>query len=163
MEWIVGGLVAVVVLCLVVFFLMRGTLGQRLEQLELNEAVRRFRLQRESLEHRFFQLAKANGKPRGLRWVECDWQNGVSFARDLNNGLLTAFVAINVHFEAVEGGGMEEVEAVSTVRDAAAVFHYQKGQWGTGGRCLFNMNPADAVTRLQGQYEPVVESEWRVE
>ena len=161
MEWIIGILIGIIVLSLVAFLLMRGPLGQRLAQMELNEAVRRFRLKRESLEHRFFQLAQANGKPRGLRWVECDWQDGVSFARDVQTGLLTAFVAINVHFEAIEGGGMEEVEAVSTVRDAAAVFHYQKGQWGTGGRCLFNMNPADAVSRLQGQYEPVVESEWR--
>lgn len=161
MEWIIGILIGIIVLSLVAFLLMRGPLGQRLAKMELNEAVRRFRLKRESLEHRFFQLAQANGKPRGLRWVECDWQDGVSFARDVQTGLLTAFVAINVHFEAVEGGGMEEVEAVSTVRDAAAVFHYQKGQWGTGGRCLFNMNPADAVSRLQGQYEPVVESEWR--
>jgi hypothetical protein len=51
---------------------------------------------------------------------------------------------------------MEDVEAVSTIRDAAAVFHYRGGQWGTGGKALFNMNPADAITRLEGQFEPVV-------
>jgi hypothetical protein len=50
---------------------------------------------------------------------------------------------------------MEDVAAVSNIRDAAAVFHYQNGIWGTGGRALFNMNPADAVVRLQGQFEPV--------
>jgi hypothetical protein len=51
---------------------------------------------------------------------------------------------------------MEDVEAVSTIRDAAAVFHFRAGQWGTGGKALFNMNPEDAITRLQGQFEPVV-------
>jgi hypothetical protein len=50
---------------------------------------------------------------------------------------------------------MEDVEAVGTVRDAAALFHFQNGQWGTGGRALFNLNPNDAVERMADQYEPV--------
>jgi hypothetical protein len=122
---------------------------------EVERALRTFRTQREQLEARFFDRAAALGKPRDLRWLECDWQDAVTFARDTESGLLTAFVAVNIRFEAVEGGDMEDVEAVGTVRDAAGVFHYRKGRWGTGGRALFNMNPADAVTRLQGQYEPV--------
>ena len=73
----------------------------------------------------------------------------------MDTGLLTAFVAVNISFEAIAGGDMEDVEAVNTVRDAAAVFHYQRGRWGTGGRALFNMNPHDAIQRLEGQYEPV--------
>ena len=121
----------------------------------MQRAVALFRLQREQLEAKFFDLAAGLGKPRDLRWLECDWQNPVTFARDVHTGLLTAFVAVNIHFEAVEGGDMEDVEAVGTVRDAAAVFHYQRGRWGTGGRALFNMNPQDALIRLQGQFEPV--------
>jgi hypothetical protein len=62
---------------------------------------------------------------------------------------------VNIRFEAVEGGDMEEVEAVSMVRDAAALFHYQHRHWGTGGRALFNMNPEDALSRLGSQFEPV--------
>jgi hypothetical protein len=69
--------------------------------------------------------------------------------------LLTAFVAVNIRFEAIEGGDMEGVEAVGILRDAAAVFHYRKGLWGTGGRALFNMNPEDALERLVGQFEPI--------
>ena len=49
----------------------------------------------------------------------------------------------------------EDVAAVGTVRDACAVFHYQQGQWGTGGKALFNMNAGDAVSRLQGQFVAV--------
>jgi hypothetical protein len=125
------------------------------QQQEAEQAIRAFRLQREQLEVKFFDLAGSRGVPRGLRWLECDWQNDVTFARDLGSGLLTAFVAVNIRFEAIEGEDMEDVEAVSTVRDAAAMFHYQKGRWGTGGRPLFNMNPQDAIERLQGQFEPV--------
>lgn len=122
---------------------------------EVKHALQLFRLRREMLEARFFDVARGLGKPRGLRWVECDWQNGVTFARDKQTGLLTAFVAVNIRFEAIEGGEMEDVAAVSTVRDAAAVFHYRDGVWGTGGRALFNMNPQDAVRQLSAQFSPI--------
>lgn len=128
---------------------------KRWRRREFETARQKFKLQREQLEARFFDLARSLGKPRGLRWLDCDWQSDVAFARDTESGLLTAFAAVNIRFEAIEGGDMEDVEAVDTVRDAAAVFHYRKGVWGTGGRALFNMNPADAVTRLQGQYQPL--------
>lgn len=114
-----------------------------------------FRRYREVLEAKFFELAAASGKPRGLRWVDCDWLEAVTFARDRQTGLLTAFVSINIHFEAIAGGDMEDVAAVQNIREASAVFHYRAGQWGTGGRALFNMNPADALVRLQGQYDPL--------
>ena len=41
---------------------------------------------------------------------------------------------------------------------AAAVFHFQHGRWGTGGRVLMNMNPSEAVTRLAGQFAAVSSS-----
>lgn len=114
-----------------------------------------FRFQREMLEAKFFDIAATSGKPRGLRWMDCGWGNEVSYARDRETGLLTAFVAVNIYFEAIEGGDMEDVEAVDTVRDAAALFHYQNGRWGTGGRALFNLNPEEALVRLENQFEPV--------
>lgn len=122
---------------------------------ELVRARNEFRRQREMLEAKFFDLAAASGKPRDLRWLDCDWLEPVTYARDRQTGLLTAFVGVNIRFEAVEGGDMEGVAAVGNIRDAAAVFHYQQGHWGTGGRALFNMSPADALVRLQGQFEPV--------
>lgn len=123
---------------------------------EESRALQLFRIQREQLEAKFFDLASSLGKPRGLVWRDCDWNNNVVFARDLHSGLLTAFVAVNVRFEAVEGGDMENVEAVGLIRDAAAVFHFRRGRWGTGGKTLFNMNPADAIKRLEGQFKAVV-------
>ena len=96
-----------------------------------------------------------SGKPRGLKWLDGDWQSEVTFARACDTGLLTAFVGIHIRFEAIAGGDMEGLAAVDTVRDAAAVFHYQRDRWSTGGRVLMNMNPAEAVTRLSGQFDPV--------
>jgi len=120
-----------------------------------SRAVSVFRFQREQLESRFFDMAASRGKPRGLRWVECEWLPPVTFARDLTSGLLTAFVSVQIRFEAIEGSDMEDVEAVGMVRDAAAVFHFGQGRWGTGGRALFNMSPRDALERLDDQFEPV--------
>jgi hypothetical protein len=147
---------AAVVLLAIALCLLRKPLRVRRERDESERARRDFRRQREVLEARFFDLAAASGKPRGLRWVDCDWLEAVTFARDRKTGLLTAFVAVNISFEAIEGGDMEDVAAVGNVRDAAAVFHYQNGIWGTGGRALFNMNPEDALVRLEGQYEPIL-------
>jgi hypothetical protein len=118
-------------------------------------AMRLFRHRREQLEAKFFDLAASLGKPRGLRWTKCDWGDEVAFARDVESGLLTAFAAVQIHFEAIEGSDMEDLEAVGHFREASAVFHYQNGTWGTGGKALFNMGPIDAVQRLAGQYEPV--------
>lgn len=128
---------------------------QRRQAAEVRRALELFRFQREMLEARFFDIASSLGKPRGLRWIECDWQDQVTFARDLQSGLLTAFVAVNIRFEAIEGGDMEGVAAVGNIRDAAALFHYRRGRWGTGGRALFNMDPHVALVRLHGQFEPV--------
>jgi hypothetical protein len=128
---------------------------RRFRRARLQRAVRQFRFDREHLEAKFFELAAQSGKPRGLRWLACDWQNAVRFARDVRSGLLTAFVSVEVRFEAEEGGDMEDVAAVGTVRDACALFHWDGRHWGTGGRALFNMDAHSAVTRLEGQYSPV--------
>ncbi len=152
-NWHFG--IAAVALLVTAAVLLRKPLKAWRERRETEQARGDFRRQREMLEAKFFDLAAASGKPRGLRWVDCDWLESVTFARDRQTGLLTAFVAVNIRFEAIEGGDMEDVAAVSNIRDAAAVFHYQHGNWGTGGRALFNMNPEDALDRLQAQFERV--------
>lgn len=149
--WTIGLLVG---LFLLMAFLNRPLKRWAYRQ-EEDRAQQQFQQQRETLEAKFFDLARQLGKPRDLTWVDCDWQPTVTFARDAQSGLLTAFAAVNVSFEAVEGGDMEEVDAVGLLRECAAVFHYRDGAWGTGGRALFNMNPEDAVTRLGDQYVPV--------
>jgi hypothetical protein len=152
---LVWPIAAAVVLVLIVVFAVGRPALARLRRRRAARALKQFRLQREQLEAHFFSRAGSLGKPRGLRWLECDWQSDVTFGRDVKTGILTAFVGVNIRFESLEGGDMEGVEAVGMVRDAAALFHYQRGRWGTGGRALFNMNPSDALVRFKGQIEPI--------
>ncbi len=153
MFWIWGAGIALVLLAVVAFG--ANPLVRSLRKREAQTALKQFRVQREQLEARFFDMAKSIGKPRGLRWLDCEWLDAVSFARERDTGLITAFAGINIRFEAVEGGDMEDVAAVGTVRDAVAVFHFHQGNWGTGGKALFNMNAEEAVSRLTAQFEAV--------
>ena len=157
MAWIWGIGIGVVVLLAAA--LTAIPLAKRWRKREAQRAVRQFRQTRERLEAKFIDLAQALGKPRGLRWMDCDWLSAVTFARDRQTGLITAFAGINIRFEAIEGGDMEDVAAVGTLRDAVAVFHYHNGHWGTGGKALFNMNAEEAITRLTAQFE-AVPCEW---
>src|SRR5437868_15508909 len=117
--------IAAAILLSTALVLLRRPVKSWRERREAERARRDFRRQREVLEAKFFDLAAARGKPRGLRWVDCDWLETVTFARDRQTRLLTAFVAVNISFEAIAGGDMEDVAAVSNIRDAAAVFQYQ--------------------------------------
>ena len=119
-------------------------------------ACRRFQMHLQQLQTDFQERASISGKPRGLKWAKCDWLNQQQLVRDRSSGMLTMLAGINIHFEAIPGGEMEDVEAVSTVRDACAVFHYHQGRWGTGGRALFNMHPEAAAVRLADSWERVI-------
>lgn len=147
--------IAVTVVIVVVAVFGARPLARIMQRREAARAIADFRVRREQLEAKFFDLASALGKPRGVRWKECDWQPEVTFARDRQTGLITAFASVNVSFEAVQGGDMEEVEHVGLLRDGCAIFHYQQGAWGTGGRVVFNMNPGEAIARFEHQYEGV--------
>lgn len=128
-----------------------NSVSQLLQSLKGNSpqtALLRFKRHEVQLREQFFQLASSSGKPRGLRWIRCDWQGHEVIFVEPGSGLLTLVAGVSIAFEAIEGGDMEGVEAASDLRDASAVFHYQNGNWGTGGRVLFNMDPATAAVRL---------------
>ncbi len=108
-----------------------------------------FSEQREALQQAFLAAASATGKPRGLRWKQCDLNETRLFAQDRANGELVAFVGITVSFEAIAGGAMEEVEAVGNLRFATAIFVHRQGKWTTDGRVVFNLEPAEALARFQ--------------
>jgi hypothetical protein len=122
------------------------------------KAQRDFHRQREPLEAKFFDLAAISGKPRGLRWVDIEFDDDVVYARERKTGRLKALVAIEVRFEAVEGGGMEEVEAVSRVRAATAEFLHDGDRWTTQGRVYFNLAPSATVKYLAADLEVVAEA-----
>lgn len=107
--------------------------------------MRSFHKVRQELQDNCVSIAASSGKPRGLRWKQPEWPDDFALVRDPASDFVTLFAAVNLSFAAIEGGDMEDVEAVSMIRDATAVFHFQNGRWGTGGRILFNMTPRQAA------------------
>jgi hypothetical protein len=107
------------------------------------------------LEAKFLQVAGRRGTPRGLEWIDCDFDDAVSFARDRRSGELTALVAVAIRFHAVEGGGMEDVEAVGNQKAATAVFRHRGDEWTTEGRAVFNLNPRETIEHYQHELERV--------
>ncbi len=120
---------------------------------EFERARKEFHRQREWLEVRFLELAGRSGMPRGLRWRNCEFENEVVYARDRRTSELRAFVGMTVYFEAVEGGPMEDVEAVGRPRAATAVFCHRGGKWETDGRAIFNLNPVQAIAHFQHELD----------
>ncbi len=119
------------------------------------QARRDFHRQREHLEAKFLEFAAASGKPRGLTWVDCEFEDDVVYARDKRTGGLAALVAVTIRFEAIEGGGMDDVEAVGDLRAASAVFLFEQGRWITVGRTIFNKNPTEAIQFYRNNLEIV--------
>jgi hypothetical protein len=124
----------------------------------IRTAREEFHARRHELAGDFLRAASTTGKPRGLRWVACDWNPETAFARDRKTGQLAALVAVTIRFEAIEGGDMEGVEAVGNLRHASALFFYDRRRWQTAGRALFNLGPAEALAHLHEQFERLPDS-----
>jgi len=140
--------------CLV---LARWILSRR-QHLSIDEAHAAFYRRREWLEADFVTQASASGKPRGLRWVNCDFDDQVEFARDRQTGKFRALVGVTISFEAVEGGGMEEVEAVGNLRAATVVFRLDGPAWEADGRAYFNLSPSQTIEHYHNELESVKSS-----
>lgn len=120
------------------------------------EAVQReFARDRTALENAFQKAASASGKPRGLAWKQCIFQDSLLLARDRANGDLVGLVGVTVSFEAIEGGGMEEVEAVGNLRAGTALFSHNGRKWATQGRVVFNLEPREVLERYRESLEAV--------
>jgi hypothetical protein len=50
---------------------------------------------------------------------------------------------------------LEDNPNVNNLRAASAVFQLDGDDWGTDGRALFNVNPAQAIERLRQELELV--------
>jgi hypothetical protein len=117
---------------------------RRVRQIE-----REFARDRKALESQFFRAASQSGKPRGLAWKQCAFQDRVLFGRDRANGEIVGLVGATIGFEAVAGGGMEDVEAVGNLRAATAVFIHNGRQWTTQGKAIFNLEPREVLERYR--------------
>ncbi len=126
----------------------------------LSEAIllRRFEMERNRLQQTFLQKAREANIPRGLRWTQCEWLPSMILLKDRQTNEICLLAGVNISFEAIEGGDMENVAAVSMLRDACAVFQLTPSGWQTSGRALFNMNPAEAAERLRDSYAPYAEA-----
>jgi hypothetical protein len=137
----------------VLLLLLLGLWLWRRRQTGMAQALARFPAERPALERAFFAAAAASGKPRGLTWVDLEWEPGVLFARERTTGSLAALIGVTVRFEAIPGGDMEGLPAVGNLRNASAVFFFHDSRWHTTGKILFNLNPDEVVDRFGTQYE----------
>jgi hypothetical protein len=146
--WLVGLFV------LLIFLVVMWYIGYRSR--EVRPAIVSFHTQRMSLQEAFFATASRSGKPRGLRWKQCEWGDMVEVARDKRTGQLFAFVAVTISFEAIEGSDMDGLAAVGNLRNASALFFHQHGTWHTNGQAIFNLNPDEAIVHHSATLERVV-------
>jgi hypothetical protein len=150
--WLIPLLIVGLLVLLVLLWRPAKKFGR---QIQAERAQELFHLQRSRLQEQFFRTAAASGKPRGLRWQECEWDDEVEFARERRTGLIAALVPVTIRFEAIEGSDMEGLPAVGNLRNASAVFFFQRGHWHTVGKAVFNMNPGEAIDHFKNQYERV--------
>jgi hypothetical protein len=143
-------LVTITAVGLAVVLFRRARLASR-----LSKAVLQYSEDRKSLEQSFFQAAAASGKPRGLKWKQCDFHEKPLLTRDRSTGTFYGLTGVTVSFEAIAGGDMEDVEEVANLRCATAVFVYRNGHWTTDGRVIFNLEPHEVLQRYHDNLEPV--------
>jgi hypothetical protein len=124
-------------------------LGREIQAARARES---FRLQREHLETLVLEKASASGSPRGLRWLACPFSSETEFAKERKTGRIVALVGVTVEFQAVEGGDMEGLPAVSLPRQGCAILKFAHGEWTTTGRVLFNLSPRQAVEQFAKEY-----------
>ena len=148
--WITGGLIVVTLVGALWWAATRHPRRTTVER-----ARKLFHLQREHLEFRFVTLARQGFRPRGLELADCDFEDEVSFARDRHNGRLRAYVAVTIHFPAIDGGGMEDTPNVERPKAGSAEFRLDGSDWRTDGKVHFNVNPAEAIQRNQQEVELV--------
>jgi hypothetical protein len=75
--------------------------------------------------------------------------------RDRANGEIVGLVGVTIGFAAIEGGGMEDVEAVGNLRAATAVFTHNGRQWATQGKVIFNLEPREVLERYGESLVPI--------
>src|SRR6516225_8567236 len=135
LYWLIPLLVIAILALVIVIWSPLRSFGK---EMQIERARELFKLQRERLEAQFLTAAAASGKPRGLRWKDCQWDDSVEFVREKATRQIHALLGVTIAFEAVEGGDMENLPAVGNLRNASAVFVFVKGRWFTHGKAVFN-------------------------
>lgn len=153
--WSIAGAILLAPALLAIGILNWRRLRAAAVEKRMQAARANFRRRREWLEARFFTLAAESGRPRGLAWVDCEFADAVSFAREKTTGELRALVAVNISFEAIAGGDLEDNPNVGRIRAATAVFLHRHDQWETDGRAIMNLDPQQAINHFRQELETV--------
>lgn len=111
--------------------------------------------ERQRLEQDFLQQAAGSGKPRGLKWLRCEFHDPPILAFDRSTNEPVALFGVTIRFEAIPGGGMEAVEAVGNLRYATAVLVYRNEHWTSDGRVVFNLGPQETLDRYANNLTPL--------
>jgi hypothetical protein len=130
-------------------FLVWSLLRRSLFARKIGRVLKDYVRDRDEIQAAFLQAAGASGKPRGLLWKKCEFQDGLVLARDRATGEIVGLVPATIRFEAVRGGDMEDVEAVGNLRAATAVLTWKRGAWTTQGRTVFNLEPREVLERYR--------------
>ena len=119
------------------------------------KARRSFHWERERLEARFLQLGLVGMKPDAPRWTDCDFDDDVAYARNRSSGELSAFVAVTIEMR--DDRCLDTLDTGDNLRDATAVFRFDRGHWKTDGRAIFNLSPTEAIHFYQRDLEMVAQ------
>jgi hypothetical protein len=121
----------------------------------LAEMRRDFHRQRERLEAKFVQLGSYPTNRETPRWIDCDFEDDVAFARNRATGELTALVGVTIEIEDLDDRSAKLGDAVSNRRAATALFRYHGSRWQTDGRAIFNFTPDEAIRFYQRDLEMI--------
>ena len=153
-AWLRGGIVlhlALVIAGGVIVAVVAGAAWRKARAAQLRARAKLARLELAEagaeLAETFRAAAAATGMPRGLLWKAVELHQPRLVALERTTRELFGLAAVEIRFEAVAGGAMEDVEAVGNVRSATAVFVYRNGRWTTDGRTVFNLDPRQTLER----------------
>jgi hypothetical protein len=151
----IAAITAAVAMVFAVFAFIGWRVGRRRRRADPGVARALFPAQRPALEAAFFDAASQSGKPRGLRWLKCEFGDGLELARDKKSAEIIGLLPVTISFEAIPGSDMEGLPAVGNLRAGSAVFMFRQGLWTTAGRAVLNLSPPEALRHFANLYEPV--------
>src|SRR6516225_5570777 len=114
LYWLIPLLVIAILALVIVIWSPLRSFGK---EMQIERARELFKLQRERLEAQFLKAAAATGKPRGLRWKDCQWDDAVEFVRERSSGQIAARMEVTVQFETIERSNKEGLPTVVKLGD----------------------------------------------
>lgn len=142
-------------ICLLVVSAIWRPIHRAWRKARFAEARRDFHRQRERLEAKFVVLGMSSTRPAGLRWVDCDFDDDVAYARSRTTGELSAFVAVTIALDDGDEDPLGPIDELAGLRAATAVFRFDGRHWETEGQAIFNLSPTEAIHLYQRDLEMV--------